>query len=558
MLKYLLTTLVIGGQILYATNIQSLTLNHKTSDHVEFKEKKYYTVSVPKGKYIKVNVTNLEADVDLYLKTGSKPRIRNNQCYSSNSRTADEECLYKVTSDKNVYILVYGFKESSFNITASILDKDTVETLEKNVEVKGNLKKGESQDYRIKAKKGETLLFSLESIEGDADIRVKVGRKANIHVFNCKSTKGKGQQDRCTITLKKDATVYAHINGYKDSKYNFVVSNPTLDTFPKTRFYTQNKKYFFAYEKVRHDGHRATKVVIVNSQTKQVSHLEHFSHMGGTIIKQIKGADLVNINNHIYAINAGGKLININDKIVFDYAGERFMNKHYANQVTNNIFKAEAYNNNLLIQVKYDVRNILVPTLIDEQHFKGDSIPHYIVKYNCNQTHANNQIKLNEYYRHKLLCSTQQENEAYIIYGENFTLVNIEHPNPAIKILDNHNFLTQKHSSFANELHKIDEKSFYVVSSKFIGHGIEQEKRHSIYRDDKLIFAVKQFVGYDSLAIIKNIKSTKSNKIVIELEKSIIKMGELDQGTKTYDISDITNPKLIQDDFPNEKLIILK
>jgi len=560
-MKKLFITLFIGLQVLYASTIENLTVDTSISDSVQLKEKKYYKISVPQGQYIKVNVTDLEADVDLYVKSGSKPRIRNNDCYSSNSQTENEECLYKVISNEDVYILVYGFKESSFNITASILNKDTVETLEKNTDVKGSLKKGESQDYKIKAKKGETLIFSLKSIEGDADIRIKAGRKANIHLFNSKSTNGKGQKDECSITLQNDTTVYAHINGYIDAKYNLIVTNSSLDTFPKTRFYTQDKKYFFAYEKVNYQGHRATKVVIVNNQTKQITYLKHFSSMGGVTIQQIKGVDLVNIKNSIYAINSAGKLINIDDKIVFDYSGERFMNKHYSNHVTDNIFKAEAYNNKLLIQVTYDVSNILEPTLIDEKHLKGDSIPHYIVKYNCNQSNENNKIKLNEYYRNQLLCSTQEENEAYIIYEKSFTLVNIEEPNPAIKTLDSHNFLSQKDNSFANELYKIDNKSFYVVSSKFIDNGIEQEKRHSIYINDKLILSLKQFVGYESFAIIKKIKSTHNNKIVITLEKNRIRMGaneEPSNGTKVYDISDVNNPKLIHDDFPNEKLTILK
>ena len=230
-MKKLFLLSMIGLQILYAVGVQNLISDKTVSDSVQYKKKKYYKISVPKGKYIKVNLSELKADIDLYVKSNSLPAIRNNDCYSSKGSTRDEECFYKVTSDGEIYILVYGFRSSSFKLKVSILDNDSVMSLKENKEIKSEIKKGKSHNYKIAGKKGDKLIFKLKSSGGDSDLRVKIGKRANHSTFDCKSTKGYEKEDECAVILKKDASVYVNVYGYTDTSYSLLSTKDSLETY---------------------------------------------------------------------------------------------------------------------------------------------------------------------------------------------------------------------------------------------------------------------------------------------------------------------------------------
>ena len=136
-MKYIIWMLL-AMQVTFAEGIESINAGEKISGSVEKLEKKYYKVLVPNTKHVSVKLTNLKNDVDLYVKSEEKPRIRSNDCYSSNSNTTDEECSYQVFGpapgiyDNEVYILVYGFKASSYTLEVTIKDKTDVVKIKKD------------------------------------------------------------------------------------------------------------------------------------------------------------------------------------------------------------------------------------------------------------------------------------------------------------------------------------------------------------------------------------------------------------------------------------------
>jgi len=228
-MKKLFLLILILQVTLFAIQFQDksyiqITENESIDGHVEHLEKKYYHIKLLNKEHtVTVKLTDLDADIDMYLGIDNKPRIRSNDCYSSNSKTKDEECIISIPSTKNestsLIIMVYGFKTSDYKLEVS-----TKDGLEEIPEISydsfyAHVDKGESKNYKFFAKKGETYITQIAQLNADADLRVKVGKKANKHSFDCKSTNGGTKMDKCSVTLKEDSWVYVNVDGYRSTQY---------------------------------------------------------------------------------------------------------------------------------------------------------------------------------------------------------------------------------------------------------------------------------------------------------------------------------------------------
>jgi len=240
----ILLFILLSIQMLSALEIKELKKGDIIEDSVEKLEKKYYKVGIQNLHDIRLTLTNLSNDVDLYLRTDNffdkwdkepimenlVPTLRRNDCYSSNSNRQNEECYYQVIGpapgsyDANVYILVYGFKAGSYRLEVKEEEREKIHKISKNP-IKGKVKKGESTQYKIYGKAGETIAATIFNLTDDADLRLKIGRKAGLHVFDCKSTNGKNKKDECSVTLTKNATVYIQVYGYKSANYSITASH---------------------------------------------------------------------------------------------------------------------------------------------------------------------------------------------------------------------------------------------------------------------------------------------------------------------------------------------
>jgi len=154
------------------------------------------------------------------------------------------------------------------------LEKIRVLTIEKR---KGYVSKGDSRDYKLSAKKGETVTVKLSDLTGDADLRLKIGRKANRHTFDCKSNNGGTKEDICSVTLKEDATVYVNVDGYKTAKYSLELVYTPTRSFPKSVLFDGlEKPEDGVYVKYTKDKKKA--YIFVDQQSR------YFEHMGLTAI----------------------------------------------------------------------------------------------------------------------------------------------------------------------------------------------------------------------------------------------------------------------------------
>ncbi len=219
-LLWIALSIGLSTQLLSATSTQPLSSGKAIDGTVKQKEKKYYNITVPKNKSVRVNLTGLEADVDLYVKKGNEVRVRFNDCYSANSNTESEECVVTNEGESSIYtIMVNGFKASAYNLKATVEGAEEIPTLTSDP-IADAVQHKEGKQYKLDGKKGETITVTLSDLTADADLRVRVGRKAGLHSFNCKSNNGGTKTEECVITPKKDATVYVHVYGYQASNYS--------------------------------------------------------------------------------------------------------------------------------------------------------------------------------------------------------------------------------------------------------------------------------------------------------------------------------------------------
>jgi len=224
--------ILLSIQFLFATSAVELISGKAVNTSVKKTEKKFYKITVPENKSIHINLTELKADIDLYVKKGNEVRIRFNDCYSSNGGTKNEECILTNKGETSEYsILVYGFEESTYSLKATITEAEEIPTLTSEA-IHDSVEHKKSKQYKLSGKKGEAITVTLSDLTADADLRVKVGRKAGLRTFDCKSIKGGTKTDECTITPNEDATVYVHIYGYKSTNYSLKAvqerSNPCI------------------------------------------------------------------------------------------------------------------------------------------------------------------------------------------------------------------------------------------------------------------------------------------------------------------------------------------
>ena len=233
--KKLLLIFILTMQILFATGIEEeLNYGDVINKSIVQKEKQYFKIKVPKNRSIRVDLSNLSADIDLYVKRDKLPTIRSNDCYSSNSNRKNEECILNNTDKESpyYYILVYGFKTANYQLSVSVEELEKIPVLS-HEEIQDSVKKGESKNYKIPAKKGDIIKVRLYHLTSDADLRLKIGRKANRHTFDCKSTNGVTRDEICHITLKEDDDVYVQVDGYRSANYSLSLVTATDNNFPK-------------------------------------------------------------------------------------------------------------------------------------------------------------------------------------------------------------------------------------------------------------------------------------------------------------------------------------
>jgi len=400
--------LIITIQVtLFAEPFIPLKSGDKVEGHVNYLEKKYYELEVNKEQTVTIKLTNLVADIDIYLGINKKPKIHSNDCYSSNSNTENEECVLTIPApdagkSASVIVMVYGFKESTYKL--EVLSKDGSEKLPElsSTPLAGTVSKGEGKQYKFLGKKGETYTSTLSDLSADADLRVSIGRRAGLRTFTCKSINGGTNTDECSVTLKEDAPVYVQVYGYNRANYKISVkekNNQNQAMIAKAKQHCLNKDdsndlilcsnekdtVYILQNDINYESgiaHHALYMVIITSENESVTLLRERSkptwkhpHTNEYFIKKLENTLMYGTYTRSNEADERGSF-NFHYKkrtvLSFRYLeGERYLRKKYTSENGNKLhieYHKDVYLDSAsTCKEIHNISNPAAPKLIDKE-----------------------------------------------------------------------------------------------------------------------------------------------------------------------------------------------
>ena len=205
------------ANILFA-NVTTITSGEVVSNSVIKGEIHHYKISVPTGKTVTILLDGLDNDADLHVRKGIEANGDTYDCKSTNGGTNRDSCSLTLTSDEDVFIRIYGFRATSYQVTATIKNTN-VTTITSGEVVSNSVIQGEIHHYKISVSTGETVTILLDGLDNDADLHVRKGREAKGGTYDCKSTNGGTNSDSCSLTLTSDEDVFIRIYGFRATSY---------------------------------------------------------------------------------------------------------------------------------------------------------------------------------------------------------------------------------------------------------------------------------------------------------------------------------------------------
>ncbi len=207
-------------------NIPTLTSGTTISGSVSNGETKYYKITASKSQSITSILNGLSNDADLYVKVGEKATSSNYDCKSTNGDNADDSCTVTLSRDSDVFIAIYGYKASGYNITATVNvdDNNSVTTLVSGIATADSINQGKLKYYKIAAQNGQTFTALLNGLSADSDLYVKIGEKPTTDSFDCSSDNGGTTSDSCSFSINENADIYLAVYGFRASNYNITAT----------------------------------------------------------------------------------------------------------------------------------------------------------------------------------------------------------------------------------------------------------------------------------------------------------------------------------------------
>ncbi len=103
----------------YYNELMDISVSAELTGQVRSKNWRHYIVKNHQaGQNLIAQITNLSADVDLYVKKGSQPTSRSYDCRPYRGGTRDEMCKIKVnSSNEKIYISVHGYRAGSYKLS---------------------------------------------------------------------------------------------------------------------------------------------------------------------------------------------------------------------------------------------------------------------------------------------------------------------------------------------------------------------------------------------------------------------------------------------------------
>ena len=184
---------------------------------------------------ITLRLSDLTADIDLYIRAGEKPsgHVSNSGVYdgfSAAGGTTTESVTLSNTGATSWYVGVHGYEAGDYQLLLSVTQGSTggsTSSGELVSAVASNSSVGLKQwhHYTIDASSSHTKLeVSLSGLAADSDLYLRHDQRASGHIgengiYDCSSTFGGSTAERCVVDNPNSGTWHVSIYGYEASPY---------------------------------------------------------------------------------------------------------------------------------------------------------------------------------------------------------------------------------------------------------------------------------------------------------------------------------------------------
>jgi len=215
----------------------TLTVGSSVTATINSGQWAYYTVDNPTGVTgLQTELSNLSADLDLYVRAGANPTLQDYDCRPWAGGTTAEQCALPAGNGAGVVIAVYGFNAGSYELS---LNSDgnggggggNGDTLAVGESTSGIVARETWQYFQITGgTAGDNVVINLDELNADADLYVGTGAQPSLQDFACRSFASGTQSEQCSLTLGNGDT-WIGIYGFAASSYRLSVSgNQNLAT----------------------------------------------------------------------------------------------------------------------------------------------------------------------------------------------------------------------------------------------------------------------------------------------------------------------------------------
>lgn len=203
----------------------------------------YFLLDYEALGHVKISLSDMTLDNDLYVAFGEKPTHDNWYCRSWLGSVREDVCEISLSSlNEVVYIGVYGNRNSGFTLSASYPtihgDSDSLvaeATLIATDESRsGMLAERHWQYYRVDNTAGATAIdVRLDQLGDDADLYVQYDMLPSSSHYICRSWFSRNTDEHCQIDTSNGRTVYIGVYGFAETPYRLGVGLPDSAVLPE-------------------------------------------------------------------------------------------------------------------------------------------------------------------------------------------------------------------------------------------------------------------------------------------------------------------------------------
>ena len=204
-----------------------LTLQQEINGTIEKGSIKYYKLKVKSGQHVHIVLSNLSANLDLYVQDVKRPKpsdfVGGSGVSSGEQATIsmgsswtgrhNEELDFIATEDIDVYIGVNGTEKGSYTLKA-VEHADYVMSLEFNTSISTTIHEAFSY-YSIHGTKGDSIKIQINTntppfgdFNNSGTMFVKVGIKPSDTLYDCKKAFSENNIYECVVKLDSEDDVY--------------------------------------------------------------------------------------------------------------------------------------------------------------------------------------------------------------------------------------------------------------------------------------------------------------------------------------------------------------